>query len=240
LPRTIQRVLEKSAEFALPVSFGKVPLNYKARAFLSGLQLPPDRAHFSWRTVFSEGESAELLAAAAIETRNGIGTSAYSEFQVHVEEVADLHPLDRALYVDIKTWLPDDILVKVDRATMAHSLETRAPFLDPKIVEFSASLPPDFKLKGIQKKHVLKKSQAGILPRATLRRRKLGFNAPISRWISGPMLQVTKEILYDPSLAPWFRRAKIDSLIDEHVLVKRDNGYRLFGLVCFALWLKAL
>jgi asparagine synthase (glutamine-hydrolysing) len=240
LPRMLQAMIAKASDFTLPVSFGKVPLNYKVRAFLAGLPLPADRAHFSWRTIFTNAESAELLIPDARRTRNGANMEAYSEFESHLDEVKDLHPLDRALYVDIKTWLPDDILVKVDRATMAHSLEARAPFLDPKIMEFAASLPPQFKLRGFEKKHLLKRSQVGTVPTRTLSRRKLGFNAPISRWIAGPMLPVAREILYDPSLATWFRRSKIESLLDEHVAMKRDNGYRLFGLICFGLWLKAL
>ena len=99
----------------------------------------------------------------------------------------DAHYLDRAMYLDLKTWLPDDILVKVDRATMAHSLESRAPFLDRKIVEFCANLPVNYKMCGFNKKHLLKKSQKKILPKSVLQQRKKGFNAPLAKWMNAEL-----------------------------------------------------
>src|SRR5207249_8551208 len=107
----------------------------------------------------------------------------FARFDEHFNDVSDLDDLDQALYVDLKTWLPDDVLVKVDRMTMAHSLESRAPFLDPRLVEFAASLPASWKLKGWRKKHILKRSQRRRLPARTLTRAKQGFNAPVSHWM---------------------------------------------------------
>ncbi|MBF0141570.1 MAG: asparagine synthetase B [Magnetococcales bacterium] len=99
-------------------------------------------------------------------------------------QVADCHFLDQAMYVDIRTWLVDDILVKVDRATMAHGLEARDPFLDYRTVEFAAALPIRYKTRSLQKKNLLKKSLAGRLPKDILHQTKAGFGVPVSRWLA--------------------------------------------------------
>jgi asparagine synthase (glutamine-hydrolysing) len=145
--------------------------------------------------------------------------------------------VDQASYVDIKTWLPDDILVKVDRATMAHSLEARAPLLDHRLIEFAASLPPEWKLKGLRKKHLLKESLRSRLPGWVLDRRKEGFNSPMTKWLAGPLRPLARDALHSAVLHEWVRPDAIERLWREQDARIRDNGLKLFGLVCFSLWL---
>ena len=159
-------------------------------------------------------------------------------FQEHFEEVRDCHPLDQATYVDLKTWLPDDILVKADRMSMAHSLEVRCPLLDYRIVEFAAQLPPEMKLKGLRTKHLLRVSQRSRLPADVLGRAKRGFNAPVSQWLLGPLRELCRDTLASGEMAQWFERAALERLWEEHERKQRDNGLKLFGLLTTGIFLQ--
>jgi asparagine synthase (glutamine-hydrolysing) len=158
-------------------------------------------------------------------------------FAGHFAEVAGCHPVDQATYVDIKTWLVDDILVKADRTSMAHGLEVRCPFLDHRIVEFAAQLPPEFKLRGFAKKHLLKVSQRDRLPKEVLDRRKQGFNAPVSQWVLGPLRQLCQDTLFSAEMRAWFDPVAVRQLWNDHEERKRDHGLKLFGLLTAGLFL---
>src|SRR5258706_5807463 len=170
LPAAPGRVAANALERLRPASYAKLSTEYKLAQFLRGRGLDADRAHYFWRTIFAEDERLALLnpdRRAAV-----LAQDPFTGFAAAANEVAGCHYLDRAMYVDLKTWLPEDILVKVDRATMAHSLESRAPFLDHRLVEFCASLPVDWKMRGWRKKHLLKESQRAYLPAEILDRPK--------------------------------------------------------------------
>jgi asparagine synthase (glutamine-hydrolysing) len=151
-------------------------------------------------------------------------------------KVRDLNPLDQMLYVDTKTWLPDDLLIKADKMTMANSLELRVPFLDHRVLEFAASLPPAYKLKNISTKHILKKALSKRLPPAILYRKKAGFPVPYGAWLSGALRPAVAEVLLDRnSLARgYFRRDALERLI------KNPEGHNyskeLFSLVILEFW----
>ena len=142
--------------------------------------------------------------------------------------------------VDIKTWLPNDILTKVDRATMAHSLESRAPFLDHRIVEFSASLPVSLKLKLFKTKNILKISQKDRLPGNIINRKKQGFNAPITQWFNDGLNGFIRDILEETNMRFIFDKKEIDRLMTEQKNNIMDNGLKLLGLANLALWMKTL
>jgi asparagine synthase (glutamine-hydrolysing) len=219
----------------LPVTFDKVSFDYKLRQFLRGAHLPFAKAHFSWRHIFSDHEKMQLLRG---ERRDTILASVpFASVAHYFEEVNDCHILDQAAYVDFKTWLVDDILVKVDRATMAHSLEARAPFLDHRIIEFAASLPPHFKMRYWTKKYILKRAMAGILPDQTLSQQKKGFNAPVSYWLSGVAEDFAKGITLSSLMHEWFSLAFIEKLWQDHKQKVADHGLKLFALTCFGIWL---
>jgi len=235
VPAPAVRAIARLASSWLPVSFDRVSFDFKLRQFLAAHPLDPDRAHLSWRRIMSASEQSRLLTT---DARHAVAM--HDPLQAGVRcaaDVADLDPLDRALYVDIKTWLAGDILVKVDRMTMAHSLESRAPFLDHRVVEFAASLPPSFKLRGRRTKYLLKKSQARRLPAAVIERRKHGFNAPVSQWLAGPLEELGRAATAPAVLGRWFEPGAVERLWTEHRTRARDHGLKLFGLTCFGLWL---
>ncbi len=238
VPHWGRRSFRFLAESLLPVTHGKVGIDFKIRQFANGLLCDAARAHYTWRLLIDRDERAALLRP---EWQQAVAdTDPFAAFAPHFCEVDDCDPIDQAMYVDLKTWLPNDILVKVDRMTMAHSLEARAPFLDHRLIEFAASLPVSAKLRGLRKKHLLKKSQEGRLPRDVLARRKLGFNAPVSPWLLGPLREFARDTLVDRQMDTWFRRRAVDKLWDDHEGRRRDNGMRLMNLLCFALWLRSV
>lgn len=159
----------------------KIGLRYKQKQFLYGSLFSPEKAHYCWRLIFNPEERVNILGEKYRELV--YDTDPYLIFERHYLHVRDLHWLDRNLYVDAMTWLADDILVKVDRASMNNSIEVRCPYLDVDLVSFSASIPAEFKMKNFITKYILKKSLQNILPRFILKKRKSGFNAPVGKWI---------------------------------------------------------
>lgn len=217
------------ARAVLPPRRGKVTWDFKLRRFLDFAARPEAIAHADWRRIFPPAEIVALLRPA---WRRVADADVYTDTRRAAEAARDLHWIDRLGYVDIRTWMPDDILVKVDRATMAHGLEARAPFLDHRLAEFTAGLAPELKMAGLARKRVLKESQHGRLPAATLARRKAGFNAPVADWIES----------WSGALAPArlageiFEPKAIETLIAAHQSGAADNGHKLFALANFALW----
>ena len=123
---------------------------------------------------------------------------------------------------------------------MANSLEVRCPLLDHRVVEFAAQLPPDMKLRGFSKKHLLKHSQRSRLPTWLLERRKQGFNAPVSQWLLGPLRQRCQDLLCSKPMLEWFDRGHLERLWSEHERMQRDNGLKLFGLLTVAMFLDSV
>lgn len=235
VPPAMARLGLAAARRLLPPSFGKIGADYKIKQFLSGHALPFPRAHLWWRGIFSTEDMTAMLRP---HMRAEImAEDPFAPALAHFDPVVGCHPVDQASYVDIKTWLPDDILVKVDRMTMAHGLEARAPLLDYRMVELAASLPPDFKLNGFDKKHVFKRVLAQRLPPAILNRPKAGFNAPVAHWLAGPMAPLARSVLEQGALSEWVDPGFSLRLLDEHVARRHDHGFRLFGLLCLGLWL---
>lgn len=146
--------------------------------------------------------------------------------------------IDATLFVDIMTYLPGDLLVKIDISSMANSLETRSPFLDHKLMEFAASIPSNLKLKGWTTKYLLKKALTKILPKDILNRRKAGFGVPIGTWFR----QELKDYAYDILLSEkslkrgYFKKEAIKRILDEHTKGKIDHGARIWSLINFELW----
>ncbi|MCF6284601.1 MAG: asparagine synthase (glutamine-hydrolyzing) [Candidatus Hydrogenedentes bacterium] len=216
----------------LPDSRRKVGTVYKLKQFLSGARRNPCDAHGWWRMLLSHEALRELVEPDAWQN----GFEPLAPFRSAYAEVPDLNPLDRMLYVDYKTWLLNDILVKVDRASMAHGLEVRSPFLDHRLVEFCAGLPPHLKLRGLRGKHILRKAAQGQVPDRVIRRKKAGFNSPVSHWVAGPWRELVHDILLGVSGVPLLQRARVEHLITEHMSKRRDHGHLLFALLMFSLW----
>jgi asparagine synthase (glutamine-hydrolysing) len=149
-------------------------------------------------------------------------------------------PVDRALYVDVKTYLVDDILTKVDRMSMAVSLETRVPLLDHHLIEFAASVPASLKLRGGAGKYLLRTLLARRVPRAILDRPKQGFSAPVGEWLRGPLAGLTQELLFDGRLDArgLFHTPAVARLWSEHRHGRHDHRHRLWSLIMLELWFR--
>lgn len=156
--------------------------------------------------------------------------------QQRFAEVNGLHPLDQMLYVDTKTWLPDDLLIKADKMTMANSLELRVPLLDHQILEFAASLPASYKLKNRSTKHILKKALSKRLPAEILYRKKTGFPVPYVTWLSNELREAVSEILLDRTAVArgYFKRDAIEQMINAPA--GRNYSKEIFSLVTLELW----
>lgn len=148
-------------------------------------------------------------------------------------------PLNKMLYVDTKTWLPDDLLVKADKMTMANSVELRVPFLDHKVLEFAASLPIEYKLQGITSKYILKRALDGRVPEQVINRKKAGFPVPVQSWISGELNAFSRDVLLDSrTLARgYFRKRAVEKLLHEAVAEKK-YGKEVFSLIILELWFR--
>jgi asparagine synthase (glutamine-hydrolysing) len=146
--------------------------------------------------------------------------------------------LDATLDVDLHTYLPDDLLVKVDIASMAHGLEVRSPLLDHELVEFAASLPPSLKLRGNVSKYLLRSVAQSLLPAEVLRRPKMGFGVPLDMWFRKDLREFVRDVLTSPSARQrgCFRPDAIERLIAEHESSRRTHHHLLWSLVVFELW----
>ena len=168
------------------------------------------------------------------------GYSALTLFRAHAANAPTEHPLLLAQYLDFKTWLPGDILTKVDRASMAHSLEVRVPVLDHKLVEWASNLPPDLKLRHGEGKYVFKKALEPDLPREVLYRTKMGFSVPLAAWFRGPLRGRLQTALRNGALAEsgWFEPALLDRLARQHVTGRRDHSATLWKLLMLDAFLR--
>ena len=156
------------------------------------------------------------------------------------EEIETDDLLDKLLYLDINSYLPEDLLVKMDIATMANSLEARVPFLDHKLMEFVAGIPSHFKLKGSISKFILKKTFSDFLPEAVLKRKKMGFGVPISRWIKNELRDYVYEVLLDRKTLNrgYFKKEAIERLLEEHIASRYDHSAKIWALLFLEIWFR--
>ena len=173
------------------------------------------------------------------DTRRHVGD--YDPFHVtkYYYEKADAEDhLSKILYTDLKTYLPGDILVKVDRMSMANSLEVRAPILDHKVIEFAASIPYNLKYRGKEKKYILKESFKKILPEEILYRKKMGFSVPLASWFRSDIRAFASEYIFSPNagLYHFFNRNTVEDIWNKHQCRTRNYGTVLWSLLMFELW----
>jgi asparagine synthase (glutamine-hydrolysing) len=185
---------------------------------------------------FNQKEKARLYGPRLAPFLKPPGAPAYLRELYTASGSSDL--LDQIFYADFHGYLPEDLLVKIDVATMAHSLEGRSPFLDHKLVEFAASLPSDWKVRGVTTKRILKESLRGFIPDPILNRPKMGFGIPLKEWFEGRYFNLLKDILLDQDALKrgYFREEALRTLLEEHQMGKRDHGYRLWALLVLELW----
>jgi asparagine synthase (glutamine-hydrolysing) len=156
------------------------------------------------------------------------------------EEVSSEVFLEQLLYVDINSYLPEDLLVKMDIATMANSLEARVPFLDHKFMELVARIPSGYKLKGIQSKFILKKAFEDFLPGSIFKRKKMGFCVPVSKWFRNELRNYIYEILMDRRTVNrgYFKREAVKRLLNDHISLRYDHSAKLWALLFLEMWFR--
>jgi asparagine synthase (glutamine-hydrolysing) len=159
-----------------------------------------------------------------------------------LDGIGRFSPLGRLLAANFASYLPDDLLVKTDRCTMANALEARAPLLDTTLTEYAASLPDDFKLRGRTTKAILRDAFSDLLPPAVASRPKTGFGVPLDRWFRTELADYVRDTLLAPSadLGRYVRTDRVRLLIDDHLAGRTNAGQRLWSLLCFERWLKLL
>jgi asparagine synthase (glutamine-hydrolysing) len=216
-----------------PVSNDKISLEYKLKRFLEGTLLPRDEAHIYWNGTFSAAQQDQFVLQ-----RNR--TSVKDLFDSDLPAADERGSLNRYLAFDQRYFLADDILQKVDRMSMAHSLEVRPPFLDHRIVEFAARLPEHMKINGRQHKVVLKRLMRDKLPMSVLRRAKTGLDIPAHDWLRGTLRPLLMDTLSSAAIdeTNLFRREGIEFFIKEHMECRANLGYHLWGLLILFLWIR--
>lgn len=220
----------------MPVSDEKASLDFKLRRFMAGGMLPPLQAHYAWKAYFSEEAKMQLygpLNGHAKELRPSVSLL---EGYHHGYQSTDW--LNRLLYVDMKVQLVDDMLTKVDRMSMAHSLEVRVPLLDLRLVEFMSQVSSDLKVRGMTLKYLLKRVAKRVLPKEILTRKKAGFTVPVASWVKTDLKDMVHEYLSPERLASQgiFDGRAVERLLDAHYRGVRNHSHNIWTLLMFSLW----
>jgi len=219
----------------MPVKTKNLSLDYKALRFVTGTKYDTVARHHIWFGSFTPGEQEQLLTAEALQQTE---SDIYREARQMVEQCDNGDTVTRMQSLDTRLYLAEDILTKVDRASMAVSLEVRAPFLDPRVAEYAASLPPNYKLRGHKTKYILKKAVHELLPPFVTRRGKKGFGVPVAEWLKLKLRPLARDLLSPERLrrAGVFNPEYVSRLQDEHERGVANHRKLLWTLLMFELW----
>lgn len=233
IPYTIRQSILCRLVDLLPVSHEKMSLDFKIRRFFRGSLSDRLEAHYLWRVIFTE-EEKKLLYRVYPRIR-----PTYTLYQDAYEEVSSADRFNKFLYVDTKINLVDDMLTKVDRMSMANSIEVRVPLLDHLLVEFAARVPGRLKIRGLTLKYLLKKAMAGLLPDSIINRPKAGFHSPVPLWIRHELRAAINDYLSPSFLkksGDIFNSLLVQKMIEEHYRGKKDWSRNIWGIFMFQLW----
>ncbi len=234
--RIFHPMIRRAADL-LPVSDNNISFDFKVKKFLSGIGYPDGIRNSVWLGSFALLEDEKVVSPEIRQRFNR--DHLVEEILSYGEEYPCEDRLTKLQYLDMRLYLQEAILVKVDRASMASSLEVRAPFLDHELVEFVMNLPSTLKLKGLTSKYILKKAMKNWLPDKVINRPKKGFGVPIAKWVKGPLRELFED-LFSPDrikkegfLNPEF----VTALLQDHLENKKDNRKKLWTLLVWELWL---
>ena len=220
----------------LPVSDDNISFDFKVKKFLSGIGYPDGVRNAVWLGSFSFPDLEKVISP---EIRNLSDPHRLVEEISSYEKEIPASDLTTLLqYLDLKLYLQESILVKVDRASMACSFEVRAPFLDHELVEFVMGLPSHYKLKGLTSKYILKKAMKNYLPGEVIERKKKGFGVPIAKWVKGPLKELFRDLLSPDRIKRegFLNPESVTTLLQDHLLNRKDNRKQLWTLLVWELW----
>ena len=232
LPRPVLRGISGALRH-WPASDKKISIEYTLKRLVEGCRMSPERAHVYWNGTFSDEEKRRLTAGRLPNALGGVLAGLR-------DKLAEGDGVSPFLWFDQQNYLQDDILTKSDRMSMAHSLELRPPFLDHRLVEFAATLPGDFKLRGANQKFILKDLMKSRLPAPILTHKKTGFDIPAHKWLRGALRPLLEETLA-AGVAEHdglFDRAALQECVRLHMERRVNLGYHLWGLLILFLWMK--
>lgn len=233
VPGSLRRGLVRPLVGMLPVSHRKLSFDFKAKRFTAGAELGVPESHFAWRAVLTGDARRSVF---------GGNPDEYRPSEDFFREIYDSAPgetdLSRILRIDTCTHLPNDLMIKNDRMTMAHSLEARVPFTDMELFRTLSRVPDGIKLPGMRKKNLLRKAMEGMLPREVLRKKKVGLEMPYSAWFRGELKEMAHDSIFSSGAltSGLLREEGVRGLWDRHQEKRRDNGRALWGLLNYALW----
>ena len=230
-PAGVRRLLRALAE-RLPVSHEKLSFDFLSKRFTEGAELGVPEAHLFWRHVLSEDEKARLLTCPPPQ-RPTAGL-----FRELYDDLPFMDELDRLTAIDLQYYFIDDLMVKNDRAMMAHSVETRFPYMERDVVEFAARIPARFKVKGLQGRCIQKLAMKDLLPPEILRRSNMGLEMPHSLWFFRDFRALAEKYFTRERVerSGLLRFEAVDALWQDHLARRRDNGRPLWCVLNFLIW----
>jgi asparagine synthase (glutamine-hydrolysing) len=237
IPKFVRSGLIEPVVNALPVSTKNMSFDYKAKRFVRASNSDTVTRHQSWFGSFSIDQHERLLTRDVLASTDG---DIYRGAREILNDVVTSNDIERMQHLDVKFYMAEDILTKVDRAAMAVSLETRAPFLDPRVGQFAASIPVGYKLKGSKGKYILKEAVKELLPQTILDRPKKGFGIPIAAWLKGRLNPLLHDMLAPERLKRQnlFDADYVQKLVGEHEAGTASHHKELWTLLVFQLWLE--
>ncbi len=236
VPSVLRKIFIEAPASLIPTSELKRSRFRDAKRFLKAANLPRTERYFRWMSTFNRDAKREIYTAEFESAVAGQNASGFLDKWFAAANGAGT--LDATLLTDQMTYLPNDLLVKVDIASMANSLEARSPFLDHNLIEFAASLPENLKMRGVETKSLLKKAAARLVPKEVIYRRKMGFGVPIGAWFRGEMRDFVRGVLLaEKSLKRGIVKPDIlERYVDEHTSGERDHAFQLWTLLMLELW----
>ncbi|MBI2823383.1 MAG: asparagine synthase (glutamine-hydrolyzing) [Planctomycetia bacterium] len=236
LPPAMRRVLAARLWQHLPSGRRQSSLARRFKRFAEGLGQSPERRYFDWISTFNETQRATLYADDFLAELPD--SDPFDFLRTAFARMGERDPVTAASLVDLVTYLPCDLMTKVDIASMANSLECRAPFLDHHVVELAAAMPLALKLRRGRGKRILLETFGHLLPRSLLSRSKMGFGVPLAHWFRHELRDFARDVLLDSATLGrgYFRPEAVERLVEDHCAGRFDHGYRLWSLLFFELW----
>jgi len=236
LPRPLRAMLTSRLWQKFPASIEQKSYRRRLKRFLAALGEAPERRYLTWISIFDPLRREALYTD---EFRESLCGADSADLILRAYDACpDRDFITRTTCVDVETYLPCDILTKVDIASMAYSLECRSPFLDHRVVELASRMPMELKRRRKQGKRILTETFGDLIPPSIRRRRKMGFGVPLDHWFRNELKPLLYDLLLDETSLGrgYFRPETVRSLIEEHVNGRWDHSYRLWALLCFELW----